>query len=247
MHIFFYCDQPSPIMEAAKECAVLHSPKSTVITLVGATSKRADRFRNLAKLLPTANPFSHEIACLLRWIYLLDYMQTEKVEAVVACDTDCLVFQDMEAEEDGWFRDFDYTLGDTGDYHRQCSSSLIRLPVLQAFVAFLFSRNGVELHDMRAWADFRTQNPQFRCGNYGEIRNGTVYDLNLSTELHRYESEQIGPDFRKRVGFWRGMPFVRILNSDRLIRFKLLHCWSWSKAYMTTFIKTSKETLASDV
>lgn len=243
MHIFFTYDRPCHDMEIAKECAQLHSPKSQVVALVSPDSDRAQQYRKLAKLIPTANPFNHEISCLLRWVHLLDFMETQKIETVLACDVDVLIFQDMEAESQGWLKDFDYTLGKTDGAHLQASISLMNIKVIQAFVDFLFSRNGVEINDMVAWTDFRLKHPQFRCGFYTDIRNDTTYDLSMGIELDRFASIQLFPHYRhKNMVFRNGVPFCSLLETGKDIRFKSLHCWAWSRKQMKTYLALSKAT-----
>jgi hypothetical protein len=242
MHIFFTYNRPSEDMQVAAECARIYSPKSQVVELLSPKSERSERYRSLAKLIPTVNPHIHELECLLRWIHLLDFMEASQLSEVFACDVDVLVFQDMEQEASGFLKQFDYTLGDNRSGLYAAGSSLIRLPVLQEFVEFLFRRDGVESHDMSAWTEFRVAHPEFKCGIHNRVHDGSAYDFNIGADLDLYESEPVGPNSRqKKIVFHHGIPYGRLLNTGEEIRFKVLHCWAWSRSRMREYVETGKK------
>ena len=243
-------------LAAAVECAHLHSPHTPTVLLQNPESERSKAYQKMFQWLPTSNPMAFEFSSIVRWIYLLDYMEQNNCESVFHCDCDVLIFQDMELEAEGWFRDFDYTITTNPDKRvATCvngGSSLIRLPVIRSFVDFMFERGGKESQDMALWGAFQESHPQFKCGEMHQIRDGAIYDLTLCGGLPGFELDPLDKGenawgLKNKLILWKaGKPHFRFVGSQEVVRAKTLHCWAYGKMIMRRLVEESKASMTPD-
>jgi hypothetical protein len=242
-------------IQTAVDCARLHSPESNVVVLRDPVSPLAESYEKIFNWLGSANQKEFELACLVRWIWLLDYMQREHLSEAFHCDCDMLLFQDMEQERNMWLKKFDYTLNTNptnGLPH--AASSYVTLPLLEALVKFMFERQGREMHDMLLWKEFWQEHSEFKCGEMNEIRDGAVYDHNLGDTEYMYEqcpiypaNDAAWPNYPKKLVNWnKGKPYFQVKESGELVRAKSLHCWAAIKTKMRELVEMSKASMTKE-
>lgn len=193
----------------------------------------------------SVNPREFELRCFQRWMVILEYTQSVGLKEFFVCDSDVLVFADLEKEAERW-RGCDFTMP-------MGSSFFFNARALELFVRFCF------------WY-FRHKNNSLRKSfetDYSAGRMTAISDMPLAERFSRVikapwttqaELEvQVDPnlalihthqskDGLKRIYFVQGRPFGVTLDG-RLVRFICLHCWGKAKHLMRDYLRQSKESL----
>ena len=210
-------------------------------------SALAEQYEKDFDYQPTENPKWFELACIIRYLYLFEYMEANALKEVVQCDTDVMVFQDLEADGK-WIRNHDYTLSTDVGGSANCRSSYLTFDVVSSLKQFMLDRHGKESNDMDLWNDFRRTHPYFKCGEMNQIRDGSIYDRSMGwDDTSPFESDPSsvnGPSQPIKKVYWiKGIPHFKAIGSGQMVRAKTLHCWGNARAKMSEFLEISKSSL----
>lgn len=210
---------------------------------------------------PFANSYEHmsgnhsqfELACMVRWFYLRDWMQAQGVPDCLYCDTDVLLYANAEHEwhSDPYYYDHDFTLSLGTSGH----TSFWKFYALDQLVHFIEDayRNRDETfkecariyHDMLAQhlpggvSDmlllklFAAQSA-LRVGEMSVVRNGTVWDHNLNAAdgFTTFNG-------RKTILFRNGDPSSVLVETVERVRFHSLHMQGGAKQWILNYLSES--------
>ena len=239
---------------AAVECAQLHSPSTPVVVLTNPVSAAGEAYEKIFDFQQAhGTGRAYNLACILRWLYLYDYMRANDLSEIFQGDNDVLVFHDLEQDLD-WFRQFDYPIStDPANGSTSAHVTHVKLQVLESFVSFLKQRNGVESGDMNVWRHFRKQLPHLACGETNQIRDGAIYSHGMHSPAFWSGLFEVNPLLPTQplptllMTWHEGHPYLRVKDTGQLIRAKTLHCCGGAKTDMRRYVEMSKASLVKDI
>jgi hypothetical protein len=220
-------------------------------------SRSAAEFEKVYQHFST-NPYNYERFCLQRWLALEEFMRSSGYQEVFVCDSDVLMFADINDINAGLFSTKDAGLA---VYSPECASpgiSYWKLPALSEFCALLptFYTDESKLNKIKQmWAYNRAHNilggfsdmtavtefyhsygPEKIC-NLIDVYDNSTFDTHINIpsggndETYRFR-------MGKKVFKWQnGVPFCFNETRKSDIRFNLIHFQGPAK-YMVAFYYT---------
>lgn len=186
----------------------------------------------------STNHFQFELACIVRWFYLRDWLDAHQIPDVLYCDTDVLLFANVESEihSDPYYHACDFTLSVGSSGH----TSFWKIGALRQFCAFLEVTYDLKVSIyrelQRIYADMRAQGlaggvsdmlllklfaaqSGLAVGEMSAVRNGAIWDHNFNAS-DEFEMER----YHKRIFFLDNEPWAYPwqANASR-VRFRSLH------------------------
>lgn len=199
----------------------------------------------------STNHVYFELACIVRWFMLRDWMLENGVPDVLYCDTDVLLFANVESEihSDEYYHNCDFTLSLGTSGH----TSFWKRDVLEWLCGFLGrtyrDRNETFQECARIYADMREQGlaggvsdmlllkmfaassaGTLRVGEMSEVRNGGYWDHNINAL-----DDFAGFMERKAILFLNGEPTAYYLPTDERVRFYSLHMQGGAKRWINQY------------
>jgi hypothetical protein len=236
--------------------AKMRSPDSPVILIGDATNNvfpfvkhvemgryeaGANEFAKIYRhMSPNGEPY--ELFCFKRWFILRDFMRAHDLERIVHVDSDVLLYVDVNEEQANW-RDYALTLvrgvcagnmfvnGRAG-IEALCDviSDLYAGEDSAARLAAIYrerQKTAEGISDMVALKLFYDANRD-RVGEMAGVQpDGSYWDANI----HLSEGFDTA-DGRKRLRFVGGVPYGRLSESGREVRFKCLHFQGVAKRHI---------------
>lgn len=205
----------------------------------------------------STNHFEFELACFVRWFYLRDWMKEKGIPDCLYCDTDVMLFTNVENEWHGdpyyFEHDFTLSLGTSGH------TSFWKFDALSAFCDFLWNayaeHNATFEECERIFQEMQAQQlaggvsdmlllrmfaaeSQLRVGEMSEVRNGTIWDhnLNASDGFSMWINH-------KAILFIDRVPTAYHLETSARIHFKSLHFQSNAKKYIAPYPEMAERML----
>lgn len=201
----------------------------------------------------STNHVYFELACMVRWFVLRDWMLANRVPDCLYCDTDVLLFANVESEihSDPYYhaQDFTLSLGTSGH------TSYWKLGALESFCIFLEEtyRDRYEtfkelkriygamreqslaggVSDMLLLKLFATRDAKelgLCVGEMSTVRNGGYWDHNINQA-----DGFLTAGGRKNVTFVNGDPFAHNIASERLVKFNSLHMQGGAKQWIQQY------------
>ncbi|MDD5698068.1 MAG: hypothetical protein PHH77_05580 [Victivallaceae bacterium] len=204
----------------------------------------------------STNPYNYELFCFQRWFVLEEFMLAGKYGEVFVCDSDVLLYSDMNVLYDSLFRDRDFCLAVYSPEQASAGISYWKLASLTEFCRLLpefFTdkarlskitelwennrRNGIlgGFSDMTAVTEFIREYDRKRYANLLSVREGGTFDSHINTSTGA-DGEEYQYKRGKKVFSWEGrIPYCR--KQDEKIRFHLIHFQGPAK-YMMAFYYT---------
>lgn len=229
---------PPPFLATAMACAKHFNPSSTVVQ-VGNTPSCEDRFfsngeftdeceailGNAKNLGP--NAYSFERKCIERWICLSGLIRRGDITVpLIQCDWDVLVVRDLNEVLSDW-SEYDYTLADG---MAAVEMLVFNRDVIPSYVEFLRDtyqrglrptvQNSANANDMTLFRDFSMLHGQFKRGETTQVRNGALFDYNMSCQGDIYEFE----NGHKKLYFGGHKVYVKRKDTQEMVRLNATHC-----------------------
>ena len=216
--------------------------------------KSAAEFEKVYQHFST-NPYNYERFCLLRWLVLEEFMLSSGYQEVFVCDSDVLMYADINDINAGMFSTKDAGLAIYGPECASAGISYWKLPALSKFCKLLptFYTDETKLNKIKAlWEYNRANNilggfsdmtavtefyhscgPEKICNLIAVYENSTFdTHINIPTggddEVYRFR-------MGKKLFKWKsGIPFCFSETRNTDIRFILIHFQGPAK-FMTAF------------
>lgn len=240
---FGECDYATPILQQAaakgNDVLFLNPPKEYV---------RQHPFARHYTHMST-NHHEFELACIVRWFMLRDTMDAQVLADCLYCDTDVMLFTNVENEWHGdpyyYEHDFTLSLGTSGH------TSFWKFAALNAFCEFLMrtyrdrdeeyqecarifaamQAQGLSggVSDMLLLKMFAAQS-SLKVGEMSVVRNGGYWDHNLNSA----DGFSCWMN-HKALLFIDGTPTAYHLDSHARVEFKSLHFQGGAKKYIAPY------------
>ncbi|PSB30672.1 tetratricopeptide repeat protein [Stenomitos frigidus] len=198
----------------------------------------ATEFAHVYRHLST-NPIEYELFCFQRWFILKDFMSRQALEQCFYLDSDVMLYEDITRDQQR-LKNVQIALtadvpsavfvNDFASLERFCSFvfNLYQNPdsfqiIEAAFKAQLQNNLATSISDMFAFAEYRRQYPH-QVGDLLEIKDDSTYDAGMTTSDGFELLNGV-----KAIHFQHQQPFGKHLDSDKTIRFKVLHFQGRSK------------------
>lgn len=253
------------MLDAAIECAKLWSPKSNIAVITDTPEKwahlcechciheywdLADRYTPMYKHTSQLSA-NFEAHCIQRWMVMLQFMRKHKLDRIFHADSDVLIFSDLETERKKW-ENCEYTLStDATNGCKQGGNAFMSLKAIEAFVAYVFSRDGTGGNDMGLFVEFANKFTNLKRGETTDIIDEVAGDHHLQCELWKYQSDLrlFNGHESKRIQWINGQPYAfrRDLVLDPAVRMMWLHCWGGHKQRMREYLSISRESRTKQI
>lgn len=215
--------------------------------------ERYQKFRKVYKNL-SLNDEVFELRCFERYFYVLEYCKQMKLDRIILCDSDLLIYQNLTQYFDGKMRAFSHTLSEPEGMAISPHCSLWSLGDLEQFVNFLIdyyysdikyledvftkykaSHNKGGICDMTLlwlWLN-KYHLPYFNTA----IMQGGIVDHAISVPDNGKRNEYVVSKLTgcKVVKFKNGMPYFRTRKNGEDVLVVALHCSGGYKNYMSYF------------
>lgn len=197
----------------------------------------------------STNHYAFELACFERWFVLRDWMHANGIPDCLYCDTDVLLFCNVENEwhGDAYYAAHDFTLSMETSGH----TSFWKLYALDAFCRFVWDTYSQRdatfreleriygamragklaggVSDMLLLKMFMQQNT-FRVGEMSVVRNGIVWDHNINVSDGFYMEQG-----RKALHMANGVPRGTLIQHARQVEFRSLHFQGGAKSLIPQY------------
>jgi len=107
------------------------------------------KFRPIYKHF-SSNPFELELICIMRWMYIYQYMKEENIEKAFICDSDVLLYSNINDDIQKHFPG-DMYLCTSGSKNVTGGQSFFTLDKLHSFVEFCFSFYETQIPKIEMW------------------------------------------------------------------------------------------------
>lgn len=220
-------------------------------------NRSSDAFSEVYRHLST-NRYLFELRCFQRWFVLRDVARSRGWTEVLVCDSDVLVFGNLEREIRSRVTTeyVGMTITQSQTAFRWSASghtSYWTIDALDDFCDFclslytdtsMFNRllekwehdqaagRGGGICDMTALYLFAEQVDKGRVLNLLQVHDGSVVDLRISTGENFLENEYITSNGMKSLTFRDSIPYGRKTDSGEVIRFVTLHFQGKTKHLM---------------
>ncbi|MEM6350192.1 MAG: hypothetical protein AAF766_05460 [Cyanobacteria bacterium P01_D01_bin.14] len=197
-------------------------------------------YRHLSTNLPV-----FELFCFQRWFVLRNFMQAHQLDTCIHIDSDLMVYSDL-SQEHHQFSQYQFTLTRGRSGHCSFFNSRKSLEKICDFIMFLYEDPSQSkylqnyyhqvitegkvggVNDMFAFEQYRMRHPD-EIGEMATIRNGAVYDCNVS----RSDGFEIDSRSGTKRIFWKnGQPYGIVQSSQEQVRFHSLHFQGKAKKQM---------------
>lgn len=220
-----------------------------------ALAQRAHFFAKQYQHLST-NHHDFELACIVRWFVLNEWMYANGVPDCLYCDTDVLLFANAENEWHGdpyyYAQDFTLSLGTSGH------TSFWKRAALDAFCKFVFQtylkRDETYSELVRIYREMQAQHlsggvsdmlllklfalqssPSLRVGEMSKVRNSAVWDHNINaSDNFRMTPPGAGEERHKEIEFVDGTPYG-YHSTGAIVQFKSLHMQGQAKRFISDY------------
>lgn len=201
----------------------------------------------------SANNRRFEFLCFARWFVLYQYMRDNDIPMAFYCDSDVLLFADVNEEYRTKFSQYDLTLIEGGCM----ASSFVSQERLGDFLSFV-TRFYTDKRLLAPFLDFYGERQRRGLGGgicdmtfikkyaktvpYAEmtdVRDGSTYDHTL-LQVDGYDSINDEICRRKYVEFYEGIPFFRQETSGVMVKANSLHCQGESDKEIPVLLEMAK-------
>ena len=232
-------------------------------------ANRISEFQKLYKHFST-NSYQLELICIIRWFVVYDYMKEFKIERAFICDSDVLIYDNIEKIDKEYLKSYDFMLCSSHSKDVTGGQSIWNLSNLQNFVIFCFKFYKQQLPNIEKWHKTYTapggicdmtllyyyvhnqetfvglQLPTFPTIDndltqiFGNI---LTFDLHLATHGNHLYPEDYEKDNsnNKKIKYINNQPYCFNKRLNKDIKFILLHFQGRNKAIMKDYyLKTIK-------
>ena len=222
-------------------------------------SIKSEEFRKVYKHL-TSNPFEYELFCFQRWFILLEFMIDHEIDKVFVCDSDVLLYTDIDEVATTFFKSKDLVyMNGLSPGTVAASISFWTKDAIQQFCHFIYEtykNNLVEIKhynqlvkeknniggysDMTALYHFLDKDFRGKPGNLLKVQKDTVFDLHIGCPI-----TTVNENFKfknlKKIFIWKnGVPYSYSFSSNKYIRFHGIHFQGANKFSIASFYNGPK-------
>ena len=218
-------------------------------------SKAAIGFSKIYQHYST-NPYDYELFCFQRWFILLEYMISENINEVFVCDSDVLIYSDINNLHEELFLKYDLALAIYGNGPVSAGISYWKISPIKLFCELLRSSytdneklkkirqiwdtNRAEkalggFSDMGVVADFCQEHKNKKTYNLLEINQKSTFDsqINLRTDVY---GGVYNFKFGKKIFKWgNDIPYCYNNSRGDYIKFNLIHFQGPAKYMMAAY------------
>jgi hypothetical protein len=212
--------------------------------------KSAKEFEGCYKHI-SVNPYNFELIAFQRWFILRDFLTSNNIDKCLYLDSDVMLYCNVE-EEFKRLGDFDFTLtketpGDTsgagcvfinnrGFLNHFCQFLLEFYKQKEIIITTTFDGKP-HFSDMYAFELFRRQT-KYKIPNLADVVGGATFDVSM---LFPYPGGnlQMLSNGMKRIVWVDNSPYGVSADTDKKIRFKILHFQGYSKKYIRRYYKST--------
>ncbi len=210
---------------------------------IGEHFKGAEAFASVYRHV-SSNPHGYELFCFQRWFILEEFLRSSgRSQEAFVCDSDVLLYSDLDRIADLHFRGHDLCLSFLDDKVYSAATSYWKLPALASLCRFMegFYKDSARTSaieelwkerwaqgrlggycDMSIITDFCKSEPQLKLSNLVDVFEGSTFDNQVNTP-DGYGCSYL---FKRgaKVFSWRdGVPYCRSLKDGCEIRFHSIH------------------------
>lgn len=257
--IFFIHTGYSPYLEFSIRQAAISSPDSRIF-LLGDHSN--DRFANITHVNMrdyfssakdfgdiyshmSTNPHDYELFCIQRWFVLNEYLRDTGITRFFVCDSDVMLYEDINIIADRDFRDRDIALYlHHGDGDASAGLALMKSKTLNDMCSFFSDsytdpgrRAALEdkwrtvreakilggVSDMTLVNNFLQTLPDSSYAAINQVHNNSTFDWNINSPLGYLPDEYQMASGKKHLVWKNRIPFCLNTHSGELVRFNALH------------------------
>ena len=232
-------------------------------------ASRISEFQKLYKHFST-NSYQLELICIIRWFVVYDYMKEFKIERAFICDSDVLIYDNIEKIDNEYLKSYDFMLCSSHSKDVTGGQSIWNFNKLQDFVIFCFKFYKQQMPNIEKWHKTYTapggicdmtllyyyahnqetfvglQLPTFPTidNDLTQIFGNTLtFDLHLATHGNHLYPEDYETDNRnnKKIKYIDNQAYCFNKRLNKDIKFILLHFQGKNKAIMKDYyLKTMK-------
>lgn len=227
-------------------------------------NKNAEKFKPLYKNYSSNSP-QLELICIIRWMYVYEYMFKHKIDKAFICDSDVLIYDNISHIYNKYLSNYDYMLCSSPSKNITGGQSIWTIHKLENFIRFIVQFyktqiNNIEnfykkynepggICDMTLLYYFSNNATEFvglRLNNYPYFKNDLtqIFNNELTFDLHmRTSGNHIYPEDyemngqNKNIKFIDNKPHCYCKRLDKNIRFVLLHFQGNNKQIMPNFAR----------
>ena len=227
-------------------------------------ASRISEFQKLYRHFST-NSYQLELICIIRWFVVYDYMKEFKIERAFICDSDVLIYDNIEKIDNEYLKSYDFMLCSSHSKDVTGGQSIWNFNRLQDFVIFCFKFYKQQMPNIEKWHKTYTapggicdmtllyyyahnqetflglQLPTFPTidNDLTQIFDNTLtFDLHLATHgnhLYPEDYEVDNTTKNKKVKFIDNKPYCFNKRLNKDIKFILLHFQGKNKAIMKDY------------
>lgn len=201
-------------------------------------SQQASEFAKLYQHRST-NPYAYELFCLQRWFILWEYAQTLRYSELWTCDSDVMLYADMDVIHQHHLRNADIAIHRMPSGSSACTA-FFKSQTLQQFCSFIIShytepqrleeldkiwqavtrsRKLGGVSDMTLAHLFLQEHPDLSQRLLNEVHGDGTFDLSIHSSQDEYQM-RLG---QKRLSWAHEIPYGWHLQSGDKIHFYSLH------------------------
>ena len=232
-------------------------------------ANRINEFQKLYKHFST-NSYQLELICIIRWFVVYDYMKEFKIERAFICDSDVLIYDNIEKIDNEYLKSYDYMLCSSHSKDLNGCHSIWNFNSLQDFVIFCFKFYKQQLPNIEKWHQsykkpggicdmtllyYYAHNQETFVGlqlptfptidnDLTQIFGNTLtFDLHLATHGNHLYPEDYETDNsnNKKIKYIDNQPYCFNKRLNKDIKFILLHFQGKNKAIMKDYYLKTME------
>ncbi|MCR4925245.1 MAG: hypothetical protein K5917_03035 [Clostridiales bacterium] len=196
------------------------------------------------------NPYGYEFFCYKRWFVALDFLQKNNLSECFCADSDVLIYDDLNSlkvffdNKNGSGRDFS-VIRFTGEFAGPQCCYFTR-EALERYCNFILTMYRDEFPKLKTIYDgFKSKG--YECGlsdmvllaEFCKANPGKYMDFDYSTDRDFCFDENFGISYGfecgrkgKKLLMKNGIPFVKRLDSEKSVKFFMLHFQGDNKLFM---------------
>lgn len=190
----------------------------------------------------STNPYGYELFCFQRWFLLKEFMEQSNLDKLMVCDSDILIYCNVEKLYKKYFRDYDFSASIHSTRVASAEVSFWRLNIIEDFCSFMTTlyTNKESLARIKGfYENLRSQNI---LGGYcdmsvvhdyteqftGKLSNTQTIIEDAACDSHISDSHAGGHEYefkygKKKISWCDGLPYCHNKDLNKNIRFLLIH------------------------
>lgn len=226
----------------------------------------AKKFELLYKHFST-NSYQLELICIVRWMYIYEYMKEKNIQKAFICDSDVLLYANISDIVETYLNE-DMYLCSSGSKNITGGQSIFTLKKLEDFVSFVFHFYQTQIPNIQKWKSSYRENGGIcdmtllyyfahnesnfvglRLPNYPYFKNDLTaifndeftFDLHIGVSgNHPYPSDFEMVEKRKNIVIEDKKAYCYNKRLNKQIRFVLLHFQGNNKSLMRKYYVLEK-------